>query len=420
MGDSIFTRRGSGGGAGGTELIYTSFGSNAPKASINSGVILAQPLTASATASGVIGNGNHIICVMSYSSPTNNQVYLLNKNYVRTNLTNMSYTAYRSDFVIKGDVLNNEFFVTAANSNALAVVFKWTETGTRSELSSRVFSTEYTANTTTGNSYVIYAGGYIPSNGLTGNNVAVYNIGGTRSFASTLTINRYSGLGANFANYGLIIGGQSPNGETLTIEVYSNTLVKSSTSNTTVPYSGYSQTGIINNRILIMGNYSSNIIDVYNNTLVKQTSVYGSATNATGLYTKPLTVGKHLIIPGWVKPYSGSFDFVDTFNETLVRSFTDNLPIKRHYSVSHVFNNKGVLLGGHTSSASGAIYEQTTTVQEYTSQLYYNVTTPSIPGFTFNYNYSFNELGNGTVQAGSVLSQNIPFTGKLTMPGNIT
>jgi hypothetical protein len=342
-----------------------------------------------------------------FNGSTLNTVDVYNSSLTRSTATNLSVARYRvAGASINGYVLFASGFDGTNESNVVDV---YNSSLTRSTATNLSVARQQVKSSTVGN-FALFAGG-------TGalNTVDAYNTSLTRSTPTVLSVGRADPIGAKNENYALFAGGFNGSGGSNTVDAYNSSLTRSTGTLTS------NKQGVFGANIgvyaLFAGGFTgtaSNTVDAFNGSLTRT-----SATNlAVGRGDGAAETLSQTILAGGIIDY-GSFttsNVVESYNTSLTRSNITSLTVGARNQTPISFNGYILIAGGSLNSgrsnAVEAYFESPNDV--------YSLTAPTLSGFNIVYNYSFNDLGVGTVNSGQTLNQNSAFTGTLELPETIS
>ena len=214
--------------------------------------------------------------------------------------------------------------------------------GTASDLS---LARSYLRSASVGN-YALFSGGR-DSGSNTVATVDAYSSTLVKSTPSALTTARYRHTGASIGNYALFAGGT----KVTTVETYTSALVKGTAAAMTKGGEGVSATSIGDYALIGNGYYngSSTTVDAYSSTLVKTTTSMASYRYSAGA----ATIGDFALFAGG---YSNSYTAtVDVFKPDLTRETTHDLSVARTELLGASVGDYAIFAGGSTTSTRSEV-----------------------------------------------------------------
>lgn len=403
MGESLITRKASGGGA--TKINYT----NAGTLSVPAGLVKRTNATALATARTSLDSatvGDFALIAGGFTGSYSNVVDAYSLSLVRTTPTSLSTSG-----TTKGISFNNLAFFAIGHDGASAAVNTYNTSLTRTIQTA--FSPSRSGWGIAKNSSFVLIGG-----GSFGTAVDAYNTSLTRSVPTALSQARSQIQGGNTSdnNLALFAGGTPSGGSTNTnrIDVYDTSLTRTTNTLGTARYSLSSAN--INSFVLFAGGYTgtafTTAVDRYDNALTRTSP---TALSVARSYLSGVSMSGFALFSGGDP--SGQ-NVVDAYNVSLNRTTPSVLSTGRSYHTSVAIGNYAIIAGGSTS---GVVQS---TVEVYENVLFntYTLTTPALSNFVITYNYDFTNIGSGTIGESQTLNSgtsNSLFTGSLTLPENI-
>jgi hypothetical protein len=347
-----------------------------------------------------------------------NRVSIYNIALTRTNGTDLSFAKRQ---VVSASVNNNAIFFggLAVNYQAINTVESFNSSLVKTVLTNSPTNFPYLSSGNLGN-YALFGGGH-NATGIGQTTVYAYDGSLTRTTPTALSVGRLYMITAGVGNFLLFAGGQintsSPaSARSNVVDAYNTSLTRS-TPTALTDRKSFMGAATIGGFALFAGGYNSssnnlNAVDAYNTSLTRSspTALLNPTRQLAGT-----TIANTLAL------FAGGYNNVDTTN--VVVSYNNSLTRTTETSLTNArYSFAGASLGDYALFAAGVGADILNSVEVYlyATSSYYNLTAPTLTGFPITYNYSFNDLGTGTVNNGQTLSQTNSFNGYLEFPTNIS